>query len=228
MLWSLLYHSKGIALYRGNVIGLSIFDIGISGKLGTNLPDINLLIFKLNLVHEIQPGNLAVFWCSIGPFWEFLFDFFRRKGSPVEFPYLSNPKLSTKVAVIGVDGMDPMLVRKFIAQGKLPTFEKLMRQGFFGPLATTNPPQSPVAWSSFISGCNPGGHGIYDFIHRDPKSFTPHLSTSRSFGSQRTVDIGKWSIPLSGGEVKLLRRGVPFWSVLEDNDIPASLVKLVP
>ena len=75
-----------------------------------------------------------------------------------------------------MDGMDPNLLRRWMAEGELPTFKKLAENGQFGKLATTMPPQSPVAWSSFITGTDPGGNGIYDFIHRDPKEFLPYLS----------------------------------------------------
>jgi predicted AlkP superfamily phosphohydrolase/phosphomutase len=141
-------------------------------------------------------------------------------------PYLKNERLARKVVVIGIDGLDPVLLQRFIAKGEMPNFNKLMQSGHFGPLQTTMPPQSPVAWSSFITGTNPGGHGIFDFIHRDPQSFTPYLSTSRSYKPQNTFGIGKWSIPLKGGKIELLRRGPAFWTTLEENDIPTSLIKI--
>ena len=141
-------------------------------------------------------------------------------------PYLKNPKISNKVVVLGIDGMDPVLLQRFVAEGAMPTFKNLMERGYFGNLKTTLPPQSPVAWSSFITGTNPGGHGIFDFIHRDADTFTPYLSTSRSRGSEKSVDVGKWSIPLKSGKVELLRRGPAFWTFLEEQSIPASLFKL--
>jgi len=142
------------------------------------------------------------------------------------FPYISNSKIADKVIVLGIDGMDPVLLKRFVERGEMPTFKKLLSNGYFGQLQTTMPPQSPVAWSSFISGTNPGGHGIFDFIHRDPKTFVPYLSTSRSFNADKELTLGNWSIPLESGKVELLRRGPAFWTTLEDNDIPASLIKL--
>ena len=141
-------------------------------------------------------------------------------------PNIKNSKIASKVIVLGIDGMDPVLLRRFVERGEMPTFKKLIEQGYFGELGTTMPPQSPVAWSSFITGTNPGGHGIFDFIHRDPKTFTPYLSTSRSFGANKSVRIGNWNIPLKGGKVELLRKGPAFWTTLEENDIPATLFKL--
>jgi hypothetical protein len=57
-----------------------------------------------------------------------------------------------KVFVIGFDGMDPTLVRKYMAEGKLPNLQKLGEEGVFSKLETTQPSESPVAWSSFATG----------------------------------------------------------------------------
>ncbi len=146
-------------------------------------------------------------------------------GRVSAFPAVRSSK-SSKVIVLGIDGMDPVLLKRFIARGEMPHFEKLLKSGHAGPLSTTMPPQSPVAWSSFITGTNPGGNGIFDFIHRDAEHFIPYLSTSRSYDSGKTLDIGQYAIPLKGGRVELLRRGPAFWTTLEENGIPASLFKL--
>ena len=141
-------------------------------------------------------------------------------------PYLKNKKFGKKTIVIGMDGMDPSLLRRFMAQGDMPTFKAFIERGRFGELGTTLPPQSPVAWSSFITGTNPGGHGIFDFVHRDPKKIEPYLSTTRSTGSSSSISIGDWSVPLGSGSVDLMRQGRPFWSILEENGIPATLFAL--
>ena len=54
------------------------------------------------------------------------------------------------------------------------------REGEFKRLETTMPPQSPVAWSTFITGMDPGGHGIYDFIHRNPQTLMPFSSMAQT------------------------------------------------
>jgi len=131
-----------------------------------------------------------------------------------------------KLIVIGFDGMDYKLLKSLMAEGKLPTFEKLSKEGDFKPLGTSVPPQSPVAWSNFITGMNPGGHGIFDFIHRDPETMFPYLSTSKTEQSEKTVTIGKWVIPLSSGEVKLLRQGKAFWEYLDENGIDATIFRV--
>lgn len=131
-----------------------------------------------------------------------------------------------KLIVIGFDGMDYKLLKKLISEGKLPTFKKLSEEGDFKALGTSIPPQSPVAWSNFITGMNPGGHGIFDFIHRDPETMFPYLSTSKTEQAQKTVSIGKWVIPLSSGEVKLLRQGKAFWEYLTDEGIPTTIFRV--
>jgi predicted AlkP superfamily phosphohydrolase/phosphomutase len=142
------------------------------------------------------------------------------------FPYLRNPKMMRKAIVLGMDGLDPKLVRRFVDAGEMPTFKRCMQQGYFGELRTSNPPQSPVAWASFITGTNPGGHGIFDFVHRDAASFTPYMSTSRSFDAGSSISLGKWKIPLGSGAVNLMRRGKPFWATLEEQGIPATIFQI--
>ena len=74
------------------------------------------------------------------------------------------------VFVLGVDGMDPVILQRMVDEGEMPAFARLIQTGSFQDLGTSWPPQSPVAWSNFVTGMNPGGHGIYDFIQRDPFS----------------------------------------------------------
>lgn len=131
-----------------------------------------------------------------------------------------------KVIVIGFDGMDPQLLSQYMSEKRLPNFSKLAETGDFKELGTSNPPQSPVAWSNFITGMNPGGHGIYDFIHRDPNTMLPKSSTTESVAAGRTVKVGKWILPISGGEVKNLRQGRAFWNYLEDHNIPTTVFRV--
>jgi predicted AlkP superfamily phosphohydrolase/phosphomutase len=131
-----------------------------------------------------------------------------------------------RVIVLGFDGLDYELTRDLMARGKLPNFTRLAAQGAFAPLGTTVPPQSPVAWSTFITGLDPGGHGIFDFIHRDPDTMEPFLSTTRTAAGGRTLKMGGWQFPLSGGTIELLRQGQPFWEVLEDHGVETTIVRM--
>ncbi len=109
-----------------------------------------------------------------------------------------------KVFILGFDGMDPVLLEKYMEEGLMPNFKRLADEGDFKPLTTSMPPQSPVAWSNLITGMNPGGHGIFDFIARDPKNYMPYLSTSKTTGSKNTLKLGDWIIPFSKAETLLL------------------------
>lgn len=128
--------------------------------------------------------------------------------------------------VLGFDGLDYALTRELMAAGRMPAFSRLASQGSFARLATTIPPQSPVAWSSFITGLDPGGHGIFDFIHRDPHTMQPYLSTTRTVEGGHALTIGRWQFPLSGGRVELLRKGRPFWEALEGRGIDTTIVRM--
>ncbi len=69
-----------------------------------------------------------------------------------------------RVVVLGFDGLDPTMVRKWVDGGKLPTFKRIMTEGAFGDLVTVLPPSSASAWTSAVTGVNPGKHGIYGFL----------------------------------------------------------------
>jgi predicted AlkP superfamily phosphohydrolase/phosphomutase len=131
-----------------------------------------------------------------------------------------------RVIVLGFDGLDYALTREMIAQGRLPNLARLAQSGSFTPLGSSIPPQSPVAWSTFITGVDPGRHGIFDFIHRDAKTFEPFLSTSKTEGAGRTIKIGKYQFPLTGGRVELLRRGEAFWEPLEDRRVATTVIRM--
>src|SRR5450755_758537 len=127
---------------------------------------------------------------------------------------------SRKVIILGVDGLDPDLLTKFMAEGKMPNFARLAAQGSFRRLTTSIPPQSPVAWSNLITGMNAGGHGIFDFIHRDPKNFQLYFSTSKVEGPKHSFQVGRWVIPLGSGSAEQLRHGRAFWEILDENHVP--------
>jgi len=133
---------------------------------------------------------------------------------------------SKKLIVIGIDGMDPQLLERFMAGGKMPKFSALAARGGYTHLATSIPPQSPVAWSNLITGMDPGGHGIFDFIHRHPATLEPYLSTSRVNPPKYSLPLGRWVIPLSGGSTTLLRQGKSFWEILDEKGVPATIYRI--
>ncbi len=135
-------------------------------------------------------------------------------------------RADTSVVVIGIDGMDPGLLAKFIADGRMPNFARLAAEGSFDSLETSIPPQSPVAWSNFITGMDPGGHGIFDFLHRDPATYAPVFSAAEVVEPGRTLSIGDWVLPLSRGGTVLLREGEAFWQILDRHDVPCAIVRV--
>ncbi len=76
-----------------------------------------------------------------------------------------------RVLVIGLDGGTFDLILPWVQKGHLPVFKKLMQEGVWGELQSTTPPLTGPAWSSFITGKNPGKHGIYDFMRRNPEGY---------------------------------------------------------
>jgi len=136
----------------------------------------------------------------------------------------SASKEGKKIIVLGFDGMDPIIAREMMDGHQLPHFNKLKRSGAYTALRTTWPPQSPVAWSSFATSLNPGGHAIHDFLSRDPQTYLPRISMAEVAPPTRTLSLGKWKIPLGGPEVHSLRKGEPFWDAVAKHDIPATVL----
>jgi hypothetical protein len=131
-----------------------------------------------------------------------------------------------RFVVLGLDGMEPKLVEKYMAEGKLPNLQKLREQGTYKPLATTAPPLSPVAWSSFLTGCNPGKHNTFDFLTRDKRTYLPKLSSVSIHPPRRTMRIGKYCIPLGTPDIRLLRKGKPFWNVLGEHGVFSNIIRV--
>src|SRR5262245_36839251 len=111
-----------------------------------------------------------------------------------------------KVVVMGFDGMDPTLARKLMDEGKLPNLKRLSETGTFSTLATTQPSESPVAWSSFATGVNPGKHNIYDFLVRDLDTYVPDLA-----GVKREPPRFFLGLPTRRPKLTSTRGGTSFW-----------------
>lgn len=100
-----------------------------------------------------------------------------------------------KVIVLGFDGVDARMTEKWMNEGKLPNMARLRAQGTFSPLQPTVPAQTPVSWSTFSTGIDPGRTGIFDFLRRDPKNYLPVFAafdeTTEPFG------LGKNNAPVA-------------------------------
>ncbi len=130
------------------------------------------------------------------------------------------PHSAKKVIVIGVDGMDPGFVERHWSD------LRNLRRLAFTRLATTTPPQSPVAWSTFITALDPADHGIFDFVHRDPATHELFLSTDRIIGPRFHLPIGDWDLPLSSPHLESLRHGKAFWQSLSEHGVPVTIVRV--
>jgi predicted AlkP superfamily phosphohydrolase/phosphomutase len=124
--------------------------------------------------------------------------------------------LKKKVIVLGLDGLEPSIVEAMLERGELPHFAKVRSGGTYSRLKTTYPAQTPVAWSSFATGCNPGAHGIFDFVSRDPQTYQPDLALSR-FERPKSI--------FSQPRVVNMRQGVPFWQLLSQAGIPSVVLR---
>jgi predicted AlkP superfamily phosphohydrolase/phosphomutase len=121
-----------------------------------------------------------------------------------------------RVVILGLDGLDHGLTEKLLDEGKLPHLAALRDQGCFRSLASTLPPISPVAWSSFQTGTNPGKHNIFDFLIPDPHTYRAKISSVEIRPPRRMLRLGKYQFPLGRADIRLLRKSRPFWSILGD------------
>ena len=98
-----------------------------------------------------------------------------------------------RVVVLGFDGVDPGILDEYL--DRLPALRELATHGTLLPCRTTNPPESPVAWATFATGLNPGEHGIFDFVRRDPKSEDSYRPRNGMVDRRRPV-IGVLGFPI--------------------------------
>ena len=118
--------------------------------------------------------------------------------------------------VIGLDGLEPGIVEAMLERGELPNLARIRATGSYSRLKTTYPAQTPVAWSSFATGTNPGGHGIFDFICRDPETYLPDVALTR-FERPKSM--------LAQPRVVNRRQGVPLWQTLSAAGIPSTVLR---
>jgi UDP-glucose 4-epimerase len=101
-----------------------------------------------------------------------------------------------KLIILGFDGVDAKLTEQWMNEGKLPNLAKLRAEGSFSPLRPTIPSQTPVSWSTFSTGLNPGRHGVFDFLKRDPQTYVPAFAAAEEgsepflFGRQNGPVVG--------------------------------------
>ena len=131
-----------------------------------------------------------------------------------------------RLVILGLDGIDPKLCGRLMDEGRLPNLSRLAESGTFRPLSTTTPPVSPVAWSSFMTGCNPGRHAIYDFFTRDARTYLPVLSSTKISPPEKFFKLGRLRIPRGKSSIRLLRRSKPFWTTLGEQGVMSTVIRV--
>ncbi len=114
-----------------------------------------------------------------------------------------------RVLLIGIDGVDPDVLQSLLDEKRMPNLARVIEGGGFSPFGVPNPPESPVVWASLATGKNPGQHGVFDFIGRDPESYLPSLAL----------------IERDGDEFRYPLRAETFWDVTNAHGVPATIVR---
>lgn len=135
-----------------------------------------------------------------------------------------------RTIILGFDAFDPVFFENLIERGMLPNLSGLVRIDGYRRFEVANPPQSEVSWTSIATGLDPGGHGIFDFVHRDPTNYTPYISllpTKQFAGGSQYIP------PYSARTIfdQAARRGYPATSLWWPATFPArpdSPVKTIP
>jgi predicted AlkP superfamily phosphohydrolase/phosphomutase len=132
-----------------------------------------------------------------------------------------------RVVVVGLDGLDPGLAKRFAEEGLMPNFKALEEQGCFNELATACPSISPVSWSSYATGVDASRHNIYDFLTRDPCSYLPVLSSSETATMPKSLNLGFAKIPFGTKIVhRALQKSQPFWKLLGAQNVWSSIIRV--
>ena len=135
-----------------------------------------------------------------------------------EAPTVPERPAKARFVILGFDGLDPDLVAEF--GDRLPALSALAKEGVGTALRTTNPPQSPVAWSTFSTGTLPGKHGVFDFVARDARTYRPIVGTTESWDARWAAD-GRL---VSRAWGRNRRRGTSFWLLASRAGIPVRVI----
>jgi predicted AlkP superfamily phosphohydrolase/phosphomutase len=125
-----------------------------------------------------------------------------------------------RIVVVGIDGADWQVIEPLVAQGRLPAFARLIKEGATGPLRSMEPSVSPALWTTIATGVSPDRHGIHGFVVEEggdgggahPGDETlPAAAPSRSAAPVRPVTSG-------------MRRAPAFWNILSDQGLKVGVV----
>ena len=133
-------------------------------------------------------------------------------------PRQEAPAGKQDVVVLGFDGVDPRLLESWMKAGDLPNLQGLAKEGGLHQLASTSPPNSPVAWSTFATGLHPAQHGVFGFLRRDPENYLPGTAPYTIRAPRFKPDGYQKPSAISN------RRGPAFWETLDFRGVPATLL----
>jgi len=131
-----------------------------------------------------------------------------------------------RVVIIGLDGLEPSLTERYMAEGVLPNLSALKAEGSFARLGTTLPALSPVAWSSFQTGVNPGAHNIFDFLTRDKRHCLPQLASTETRTSEKIRKILGIKFKKTAASVVITRKSQPFWKILGQHGVFSNIIRV--
>ena len=133
------------------------------------------------------------------------------------------PTRARRVVVLGLDGLEPTRVERLLAEGRMPHLKALCEEGDYRRLGTTCPPLSPVAWSSFSTGVNPGRHGIFGFVERDRLYNLRLTSASVQTGPAR---LGPIPLPWKADRPVFHRKSTSFWKLLAEAGVLTHVLRV--
>ncbi|MFB3880939.1 MAG: alkaline phosphatase family protein [Armatimonadota bacterium] len=131
-----------------------------------------------------------------------------------------------RLILLGIDGLDARIAERMMSRGELATLLRLREAGGYCRLRSTIPPQSPSAWATLITGRDPGGHGICDFVERDPQNYALVNSIARVGPPRHMLPMGAWRLPLSESSATLARNGRAFWDLLAEAGVPCDVYRV--
>jgi predicted AlkP superfamily phosphohydrolase/phosphomutase len=91
--------------------------------------------------------------------------------------------LKRKVAVIGLDSITPVMIERFVAEGRMPNLKRLRERGWSSELTSTMPATTPAAWTTVATGAWPSTHGVEGFAVHLPGRLTRSIIAVARTGS---------------------------------------------
>lgn len=131
-----------------------------------------------------------------------------------------------RVIIVGLDGLEPSLTECYMSEGLLPNLQALKDMGSFARLGTTLPALSPVAWSSFQTGVNPGAHNIFDFLTRDKRYCLPQLASTETRSTEKVRSLLGIRLRKRDTSVVITRKSQPFWKILGAHGVFSNIIRV--